>query len=99
MYKKHTLYTFQSEEPCPHCKSTKILSYEIEENEKQIHVNRCEDCGIEDVAVYDLGNEWQYIEPWEYKDNEPGYIRVKEIKRPRKFKSVRKSEDKIFLGS
>ena len=92
MYKKHTLYTFQSDEPCPHCKSTKILSFETEENLKEIHVARCQDCGIEDVAVYDLGNEYMYTD---YGDtyHEPGYTRVKEIKRPRKLESVRQQED------
>ena len=92
MYKKHTLYTFQSNEPCPHCNSTKILSFEIEENLKEIHVARCEDCGIEDVAVYDLSNEYMYSEPWNEHD-EPGYTRVKEIKRPRKLESIRQQED------
>lgn len=92
MYKKHTLYTFQSDEACPHCSSTKILSFEIEENLKQINVFRCEDCGIEDVAVHDLGNEYMYSEPWNEHD-EPGYTRVKQIKRPRKLESVRQQED------
>lgn len=99
MYKKHTLYTFESQDPCPHCSSTNILSFEIEENQKEIHVVRCQDCGIEDIAVYDLSNEWLYAEPGEHIYDEPGYTRVKEIKRPRKFESVRKSEDKIFHGA
>lgn len=99
MYKKHTLYTFQSEEACPHCSSTKILSFEVEENEKQIHVVRCEDCGIENTAVYDLQNEYMHEEPEGGTYYEPGYTRVKEVKRPRKFESVRKSEDQIFQGA
>jgi transcription elongation factor Elf1 len=85
MYKKHTIYTFQNEKRCPHCESTKSTSFEVEENTKIIHVFRCEDCGIEAFDVYNLNDE--------NTDNAHRYTRAKKIKRPREFKSVRKSED------